>query len=68
MLSLFECITRSSSVSLGKVKLITLVNGISHLSEFLRSFMMSFKYGLILLSYSSIDKFLYLSPLPSYST
>ena len=32
-----------------------------------RSFMISFKYGLVLLRYSSIDSVLILSPLLSYS-
>ena len=37
------------------------------LTDFLRFFMMSFKYGLILLRYSSTDSVLFLSPLLSYS-
>ena len=49
-------------------KLIAIVNWIFHISDFLRSFMMSFKYGLILLRYSSIDRILFLSPLLLYST
>ena len=36
-------------------------------SDFLRLFMMSFKYGLILLRYFSTDSILFLSPLLSYS-
>ena len=56
MLSLFECITCSSSLSLEEIKLIAIVNCISNVSDFLRLFMMSFKYGVILLRYSSTDK------------
>ena len=53
MLSLFECITCSSSFSEEK-KIIVIVNWIFHVSDFLRSFMTSFKYGLILSRYYSI--------------
>ena len=67
MLSLFECITRFSLLTLEGIKLIAIVNSIFHVSDFLRLFMMSFKCGLILLRYSSIDSVLFLSPLPSYS-
>ena len=49
-----------------KVKLITFVNWIFHASGVLRLFM-SFKYGLILLRYSSTDSVLFLSPLLSHS-
>ena len=49
MLSLFESITCSSSVSLEEIKLIAIVNSIFNVSDFLRLFMMSFKYGLLLL-------------------
>ena len=65
MLSLFECITCSSSLSLEEIKLIAVVNCISNVSDFLRLFMMSFKYGVILLRYSSTDKVLF--PLPLLS-
>ena len=68
MLSLFECITGFSLLPLKGIKLITIVNSIFHESDFLRLFMMSFKCGLILLRYSSIDSVLFLSPLLSYST
>ena len=44
----FECITCSSSLSLEEIKLIAIVNCNSHVLDFLRSFMISFKYGLIL--------------------
>ena len=36
MLSIFECITRSSSLSMKKIKLIAIVNWIFHVSDFLR--------------------------------
>ena len=67
MLSLLECITHSSSVSLEDKNITYIVNWIFHVSNFLRSFMISFKYGLILLTYSLIDSFLFISPLLSYS-
>ena len=67
MLSLFECITRSSSLSMEEKKLFDIVNSIFHVLDFLRLFMMSFKYVLILLKYSSTDIALFLSPLLSYS-
>ena len=56
MLSLFE-----------EVKLSAIINWIFHVSDFLRSFMMSFKYVLILLRYPSTDYVLFLSSLLSYS-
>ena len=55
VLLLFECITCSSSLSLEKIKLITVVNWFFHVSYFLRSIMISFNYDLLLLRYSSID-------------
>ena len=61
MWSDFECITRSSSLSMEKIKLFNTINWIFHLSDFLRLFVMSFKYGLILLRYSSTDGILFLS-------
>ena len=67
MLSLFECITRSPSLSLEEMKLVAIVNLIFHVSDFLGFFVVSFKYGLILLRYSSFDSVLFLSPLLSYS-
>ena len=36
MLSIFECITRSSSLSMKKIKLIAIVNWIFPVSDFLR--------------------------------
>ena len=49
MLSLFECITRSSSLSMEEIKLSAIVNWFFYVSDFLRLFMMSFRYILILL-------------------
>ena len=66
ILSLFECITRSSSLFLEEIKLIATVNWVFHESEFLRLFNMSFKYHLILLKYSSTDS-VFLSSLLLYS-
>ena len=67
MVSLFECITRSSSLSKEEIKLFAIVNRIFHLSDFLRLVIMSFKYGLILLRYSLTDNVLFSSLLLSYS-
>ena len=64
MLSLFECITCSSSVSLWKAKLIAIVSWTIYVSGFLRSFLISFKYQLILLRYSSTDNCYYKKKLP----
>ena len=61
ILSLFECITLCSSVSLWGTKLTGIVNWIFHVLGFLRSFMISFKYGLILSKYISIDSVLFLA-------
>ena len=58
MLSLFECITLSSSVPLQEIKLIATDNWNFQVSDFLKIFI-SFKYHLILLSYSSIDSVSY---------
>ena len=59
MLSLFELITCYSSEPLEDIKLIAIVNWIHNVSKFLRWFIMSFKYGLISLGYSWIDKVLF---------
>ena len=67
MLLLFECITRFSSLSLEDIQLIAIANLTFRVSDFLRLFMISFKCGLILLRYSSIDSVLFLSPLLSDS-
>ena len=56
MLSLFECASLSSSLSsLEEIKLIVIANLVLKVSDFLRSFTISFKYGLVLLRYSSTD-------------
>ena len=60
MLSLFEYITWSSSLSMEKINLFVIVNWIFHVSDFLRLLIMSFKYGLIL-TYSSTESVLFLS-------
>ena len=66
MLSLFECITGSSSLFLEDIKSIAIANSICRVSDFFRSFMLSFRYGLILLTYSSVDSVLFVLPLFSY--
>ena len=66
MLSLFECISCSSSLFLEEMNLIAIINLIFYLSDFWRSFMMSFKYDLILSRYPLIEKFLLLKPLILY--
>ena len=63
ILSLFECITCSSSLYMEEIKVIAVVSWIFHMSDFLRLFMMYFKYDLISLGYSSTDIVLFLSPL-----
>ena len=60
MLSLFERITCSLSLSMKEINLFAIVNWIFHASDFFRFIMMSFKYGLILLAYSSTDSVLFL--------
>ena len=67
MLLLSECITCSSSLSMEETKLFAIVNWIFPVSNFLRLFMMSFKYGLISLRYSSTDSVLFPSLLLLYS-
>ena len=64
MLRYFECITGSSPLSMEEIKIFALVNSILHVSECLRLFVMSFKYDLILLIYSSTNSDLFLSLLP----
>ena len=68
MLSLFECITRSLSLFMEEIKLFSVVNWIFYVSDFTRSFVMSFTDCLILLKHSSSDSVLFLSLLLSYST
>ena len=53
MLSLFQCITNSSQLSLEEIKLIATVNLVFHVSHFFRLFKISLKYGLILLKSNS---------------
>ena len=65
MLSLFKCITHSSSLSLEEIKSIAVVNWIFHTLDILKLLMMSFKFGLILLKYASSDKVLFVSLLLS---
>ena len=67
MLLLSECITCSSSLSMEETKLFAIVNWIFPVSNFLRLFMMSFKYGLISLRYSSTDSVSFPSLLLLYS-
>ena len=67
MLSFFECIARSSSLSIEEITLFAIVNLMFHLLDFLKIFMMSFKYGLFLLRRFSTDYALFLSLLLSYS-
>ena len=67
MISLFDCITHSSSLSFEEIELIAIVNCIFPVSDFLKLFMMAFKYDLTLLRHSSIDSVLFLSPLLAYS-
>ena len=55
MLSIFECIISHSSLSMEEIKLFVIVNWIFHVTDFLRLFMMFFKYGQILLRCSSTD-------------
>ena len=67
ILSLLGYITHSSSTSFQEMKLIAIFNWIFHVSEFLRSFIIFLKKGLILVPYSSSNKLLFLWPLLSYS-
>ena len=48
MLIRFECISRSSSLSMEEIKLFAIANLVFHVSDFSRLLMISFKYGLIL--------------------
>ena len=71
MLSFFECITLSSSLSLEEIKLLAIVNWIFYVSDFLKLFMMAmmaFKYDLTSSRYYLSDRVLFLTPLHSYST
>ena len=66
MISLFGWVTCSSLLSTEEIKIFSIVKWYFHGSNFLRLFMMSFKYGLILLRYSLTDSALFLSPLLSH--
>ena len=50
------------------MQLIAIIKWISPVSDFLRLFMISFKYGWVLLTFSSINSVLFLSPLILYLT
>ena len=67
ILSLFECIACSSSVSLEETKLTAVASWIFQVSDVLRSLMIFLKYRLILLRYSSVDRVSFLSPSLSYA-
>ena len=56
MLSLFECTICSSSLSIEQINLFAIDNWIYHISDISRSFIMSFKQGLILLRYNCCSK------------
>ena len=56
----------SSSLSMEERKLFTIANRVFHVSYFLKICVMSFKYGLILLRYSSADRVLFLVSLLLY--
>ena len=60
MLSLFEWITFSWSLSIEENTLVAIVNWIFHVWNFYTLFMISFKFPLILLRYSSTEIFLFL--------
>ena len=67
VLSPFECIICTSSLTpLEKIKLIVIFSWIFHVSDFFRSLMISFKYGLVSLRYSSTD-IVFLTSLLLYS-
>ena len=61
MLSLFEWMAHSSSLSIKEMKLFAIVNWIFHILDVLRLCMMSFNYGLILCRYSLTNSVLLLS-------
>ena len=74
MLPLFLCITDSLSLYIEEINLFANGYWVFHVSEFLRLFMMSFKYGLFkygfkygLLTYSSTNSVLSILSLLSYS-
>ena len=61
MLSLFECMRRSSALSLGEIKLIGIGYWVCHFSDFLRLFIMSSKNGLISSRYSLIHRIFFIN-------
>ena len=65
LLSLFKYITHSSSLSMQEIKLFGIVSLIFLVSDILGLLLISFKYGLILLTYSLTDTVLFLSLLLS---
>ena len=54
---LFECITIFSSLSLEDIKLVAMVNWIFHVWAFLRTFIITFKYGLIVFLFFNLKRF-----------
>ena len=62
MLSLFECIARSSPLSLENIELIPITNWIFHVPHFLRSLMIWLVWSNSI-KYFSIEIVLFLSPL-----
>ena len=66
MLWLLQGITNSSSLFLKNIKLIPIFNWIIPVSDFLKSIMTSFNYGLVSLKYSLADSNLFLNRLLSY--
>ena len=67
LLSLFECISYTSSFSSEEMKLLAIVNWIFGVLDFVRLFTLFFKYILFLSKYSSTNSFLFLSTLHSCS-
>ena len=66
MLWLLQGIPNSSSLFLKNIKLIPIFNWIVPVSEFLKSIMTSFNYGLVSLKYSLADNNLFINRLLSY--
>ena len=66
MLLLLQGIPNSSSLFLKNIKLIPIFNWIIPVSEFLKSIMTSFNYGLVSLKYSLADNNLFINRLLSY--
>ena len=54
---LFECIRIFSSLSLEDIKLVAMVNWIFHVWAFLRTFIITFKYGLIVFLFFNLKRF-----------